>query len=294
MLKRIFTATLVAVGILGFVSVVGNWTTAIDLEFLVYGQSGGTGTGGGGGESGSTTTTVVNIIPQVAAGSYDGGANSFTTIIQVINHDTVSASLTVELFDTVGAVSTVPFTTTDSTSPAFTGSVSSLTIPTNSSIVLTSGTPSSGATNWARITTDRAVSILTVFEFRTSTGTLVSRVGVPAVSSNMKKFLMPRLRNVTDNVTTAFAMVNTSSAPETITGTLYSTTGTVLGTGTLVLAGGNHKAQFATEFFGLTGETGSAAFSHIVFEATSSTMAATALVFEGGQTASFPVSDIGS
>jgi hypothetical protein len=71
MLKRIFTATLVAVGILGFVSVVGNWTTAIDSEFLVYGQSGGTGAGGGGGggESGSTTTTVVNIIPQVAAGS---------------------------------------------------------------------------------------------------------------------------------------------------------------------------------------------------------------------------------
>ncbi len=292
MLKRVFTATLVAVGVLGFVSVVGNWTTAIDAEFLVYGQSSG-GTGGGGGQTGTSTTTVTNIIPQVAAGSFDGGANSFTTIIQVINHDSsASSTLMVELFDTLGAASTVPFTTTDSTAPTFTGSVSSLTIPSNSSIVLTSGTPSSGATNWARITTDRAVAVLTVFEFRTSAGTLVSRVGVPAVSSNMTKFVMPRLRNVTDNVTTAFAMVNTSSASETITGKLYSTSGSVLGTGTLTLAAGNHKAQFATEFFSLTGETGSASFSHIVFEATTASMAATALVFEGGQTASFPVIDI--
>ena len=62
MLKRIFTVTLVAVGVLGFVSVVGNWTTAIDAEFLVYGQSSG-GTGGGGGQTGTTSTTVTNIIP---------------------------------------------------------------------------------------------------------------------------------------------------------------------------------------------------------------------------------------
>ena len=99
MLKRILTATLVAVGVLGFVSVVGNWTTAIDAEFLVYGQS----SGGSGGDGGTTpTTTAVNIIPQVAAGSFDGGANSFTTIIQVINSSSTSASLTVEFFDTVG------------------------------------------------------------------------------------------------------------------------------------------------------------------------------------------------
>ena len=289
MLKRILTATLVAVGVLGFVSVVGNWTTAIDAEFLVYGQSSG---GSGGGGDTTPTATTVNIIPQVAAGSYDGGANSFTTIIQVINGSSTSATLTAEFFDTVGSVSTVPFTTNDTTVPTFTGSTSALTIPSNSSIILTSGTPSSGATNWARLTTNQAVAVLTVFEFRTSAGTLVSRVGVPAVSSNMTKFIMPRLRNVTDNVTTAFAMVNVGSASETITGTLYSTTGSVLGTKNLTLAAGNHTAQFAWQFFELTGETGTAEFSHIVFEATSASIAATALVFEGGQTASFPVIDI--
>ena len=84
MLKRVLTVTLVAAGVLGFVSVVGNWTDALDAEFLVFGQTGGTGTGTGGGGTGQTGgTTITKIIPQVAAGSFDGGATTFSTTIQV-------------------------------------------------------------------------------------------------------------------------------------------------------------------------------------------------------------------
>ena len=283
-MKRVLTAALVVAGVLGFVSAVGNWTKALDAEFLVYGQSPG--------PVPPPPTTITKILPQIAAGSFDAGANSFTTIIQIINAGTSSVSLTVELFNTDGSASTVPFTTTDQTTPSFTGSVSSLTLPANGSIVLTSGDPSTGTTNWGRVTTDAAVTILSVFEFRTAAGALNARVGVPASVGTMTKLVIPRLRNVDDDVSTAFALVNTGSSSETITGTLYSTSGTVLGSASLSLAAGNHTAQFAREFFGLTNESAGANFSHMIFEAVSAFLAATALVFEGGNQATFPVDQL--
>ena len=88
LIKRVLSGMLIGVGILGFVSVVGNWTSALDAEFLVYGQSeegGGTGGGGGGSGGGGAGTTVTQIIPHVAAGSFAGATETFSTIIQIIN-----------------------------------------------------------------------------------------------------------------------------------------------------------------------------------------------------------------
>ena len=148
LIKRVLSGMLVAVGILGFVSVVGNWTNALDAEFLVYGQSGGGGgTGGGGGESGGggAGSTVTQIIPHVAAGSFAGATETFSTIIQIINAGTTAVELTsIELFNQDGSPSTVPFSTTSVTAPVFTGTLSNLTLPANDSIVLTSGNTSQG------------------------------------------------------------------------------------------------------------------------------------------------------
>ena len=100
LIKRVLAGMLVAVGILGFVSLVGNWTNAIDGEFLVYGQSSGGGGGGGGGGG----STVTQIIPHVAAGSFGGATETFSTIIQIINSGTTAVTLTsVELFNQDGS-----------------------------------------------------------------------------------------------------------------------------------------------------------------------------------------------
>ncbi len=172
LIKRVLTGMLVAVGILGFVSVVGYWTTALDAEFLVYGQSGGGGGGGGGAGS-----TVTQIIPHVAAGSFAGATETFSTIIQIINAGTTSVELTsIELFNQDGSPSTVPFSTTSVTAPVFTGTLSNLTLPANDSIVLTSGNTSTGVINWARIVSEGNVLVLGVFELRTAGGELLSRV----------------------------------------------------------------------------------------------------------------------
>ncbi len=288
LIKRVLAGMLVAVGILGFVSLVGNWTNAIDGEFLVYGQSSGVGGGGGGGGG----STVTQIIPHVAAGSFGGATETFSTIIQIINSGTTAVTLTsVELFNQDGSPSTVPFATTSSTAPTFTGSLSNLTLPANDSIVLTSGSTSTGVINWARIISEGDVLVLGVFELRTAAGVLVSRVGVPATVGTMTKLVIPRMRNVSQNLSTAFALANTSGSEVTITATLYSDA-TSIGSATLALGAGNQTAKFAWEFFSLTNEASGTNFSHMVLESTAAALSATALVFEGGNQATFPVAQL--
>jgi hypothetical protein len=285
LIKRVLTGMAVAVGILGFVSIVGNWTSAIDAEFLVYGQSEGGRTGGGG-------STVTQIIPHVAAGSFAGSTDTFSTIIQIINGGASAVTLTsIELFNQDGSPSTVPFSTTSFTAPVFTGSLNNLTLPANDSIVLTSGNTSTGVVNWARIVSEGNVHVLGVFELRTATGALVSRVGVPATVGTASKLIIPRMRNVTQNLATAFALANASDAEVTITATLYSEA-TAIGSNTLVLGAGNQTAKFAWEFFSLTNEASDTNFSHMVLESTAGGLSATALVFEGGNQATFPVGQI--
>ena len=292
LIKRVLTGMLVSVGILEFVSVVGNWTNALDAEFLVYGQSGGGGgTGGGGGESGGggAGTTVTQIIPHVAAGSFAGATETFSTIIQIINAGTTSVELTsIELFNQDGSPSTVPFSTTSATAPVFTGTLNNLTLPANDSIVLTAGNTSTGVINWARIVSEGNVLVLGVFELRTAGGTLVSRVGVPATVGTMTKLVIPRMRNVSQNLATAFALANTSNSEVTITETLYENA-TSIGSATLALGAGNQTAKFAWEFFSLTSEASGTNFSHMVLESTAASLSATALVFEGGNQATFPI-----
>ena len=56
-----------------------------------------------------------------------------------------------------------------------------------------------------------------------------------------------------------------------------------------MLAARNHSAQFAREFFDESDEISDRSFSHMVFSSDVATIAATALVFEGGNQATFPV-----
>lgn len=290
MLKRVMTVTLVVVGVLGFVSVVGNWTKALDAEFLVFGQTGGTGSGSGGGGTGGGTTTITKIIPQVAAGSFDAGATTFSTTIQVINVGTSAVSLTADFFNQNGSVSTIPFTTTDVTAPTFTGTLSSISIPSNAAIVIQNGSVAAGAVNWARLVTDGAVTIAAQFEIKDANGRLVSRVGVPSADADGTKLLIPRLRNAdpTKGTSTAFAIANTGDATASVTATLYSA-GQVAGTKTLTLDAKNQTAQFAKEFFTLTNEPTVDTFSFMIFESTTADSGRTALVFEGSNQATFPV-----
>ncbi len=56
---------------------------------------------------------VVTIVPHTAAGSFDGGATSYTTVVQVTNQTTGDAMVTAEFFGQDGSASTLPFNTTE-------------------------------------------------------------------------------------------------------------------------------------------------------------------------------------
>lgn len=87
---------------------------------------------------------TVAVIPQVAAGSFDGGATTYSTSIQVINSESTAATLTIQFFNPDGSASGLSFLTNNSTAATFKGSLSSITIPSNDSIIIRSAPATQG------------------------------------------------------------------------------------------------------------------------------------------------------
>jgi hypothetical protein len=176
-----------------------------------------------------SNTQNVAIVPQVAAGSFDGGANVYSTMIQIINSEPVAANISIQFFTQSGTPSTLSFQTNNSTASSFTGSLSSVNIPSIDSIIIRTVNPVQAAVNWARIQASTTVSILAMFEVVDSRGNSVSRVGVPASKPDGVHLVIPRIRDVNRVIETGFAMVNAGDAPAEIIARLYSG-GQVIGT----------------------------------------------------------------
>ena len=268
-----------------------DWSKALDGDFLVYGQTAGTGgTVGGTGTTGGTTVTVTKVIPQVAAGSFDGNLTKYTTVAEIVNTGATALTVSGNFYKQDGTASTIPFTTNLSSLASFTGSFSGASLPAGGILVLTTGSVTSGSIGWGRIVTTGGVSIASLFEIRdVSTGILYSRVGVQASAADMSSFVIPRLSNVASQLDVAFALVNTGAASANVTATLKDVNGQTLATRVLSLAALNQTAKFAREFFTLTNEPSATSYSYMVFDSTSPQFAAIALAFEGATQTSFPV-----
>ena len=260
----------------GVVKVAGLVLLAACLAVTPYGASIAYGQ-----TSGSSTTTT-SVIHQVAVGSFDGGATTFSTKVQMINAGTNSVTVSASFFNQDGTASTIPFETTSSMLASFTGSFSSFSLPANDSLVISAdGMGRTGAVNWGRIVTDRTVTIQAVFELDSAAGNLISRVGVPASDADLTRIVVPRMRNpdAGKGTSTSFALVNTGDTIATVTATLYSGA-QAIGSAVLTLPAKNQQAKFAREFFSLSNEAAGLRFSHMVFESTTASIAATALVLK--------------
>lgn len=277
-----------------------EWTRGLGSEFVVLGQTEGTG-GGTGGATGTTPTvtfTVTKILPQIAVGSFDGLVK-YTTIIEIVNTSSNAAYVRADFYNSDGTASALTFGTNLTATPTFTKALDTTSIAANGAVVIKAGdvaatTPSTGSVNWVKIQATEAITVATFFEIRdSSTNVLVSRVGVSPSASNLTKFVIPRVRNVAAGFDVAFALVNTGSTLATYTATLKDTTGTVVATKTnQTLEAGKQKAQFAYEFFGLSGEAAGTNYSYIVFEGSAAQFAALAIAFEGATQTSFPVDQL--
>jgi hypothetical protein len=252
--------------------------------FVFYGQ-----------RTGDTTFTVVRVLPQIAVGSFDGNRTKYSTVIEIVNTSTTSVNVAANFYETTGGTaSTLSFATNLTAVPAITGgALASTALDAGKVLVITGNTATTGTVNWAKIQSTGNVSIAAFFETRDNlTNVLYSRVGVTASPANMRKFLIPRVRNVATGFEVAYALVNTGSTAASYTATLNDATGAVLKAKTDTLAAGAQTAKFAFQFFDLSGEPAGTSYSYIVVESSSAQFAAIAIAFEGAAQTSFPVDQL--
>jgi hypothetical protein len=275
-----------------------DWTKGLNSEFIVYGQA-GTGASGG---SGGTTGTITKVSAQIAAGNYGTvEPRNYGTIIEIVNTTAATETFSGNFYDEAGKAATVTYKTNLTGLPTFVGSFSNVSLASGGILVITVGTdadttPAVGTTMWGKITSSGAFTMASFFELRDSvTKALYARVGVAASRPDMTTFVIPRIRQASSgpgvaDIDTGFALVNTGSASVLLTGTIFDATGKSVATKSVALAPGQHVADFAAYFFGLTGESTSRQYQFINFSANpGASMAATALALEGGNLSSFPV-----
>jgi len=278
--KTAVLAVLVTIAFATFVFRIEEWTKGVRSGFVTLGQTGEPSRG----------TPSTKIIPQIAAGSFDGNVTKYRTVTEIVNTGSNTISVTGNFYNSNGSLSTMALTTNLSATP-FTGTLAATTLAANQVLIITGENAPIGTLNWGKIvSTPGTVSVSTFFEIRdVATNVLYSRVGVQASPADMASFVIPRVRNVAGGLDVGFALVNTGSAPAAINATLRDTTGAILSSKKLTMNPGQHIVQFTQGFFGLGAEPAGTNYSFIVFDSTSSQFAAVALAMERGFLTGLPV-----
>jgi hypothetical protein len=199
-----------------------------------------------------------------------------------------------EFFNTDGTGFNVALDTNIEGVPTFTGSLDNFVLPPNSTTIITAGGSSAAATvGWGRITSSSHVTVATFFDLSDlATNAFRSRLWFPPSATDLRRFALPRVRNVTTGADAGFAIVNTGSSSATFTATLIDSNGVMLASRTTTLAPRQQLSLFAGEHFGLVGEPSKTYQSFIVFDSTSAQLAAVGIAFDGSAFLSFPVDRI--
>jgi hypothetical protein len=274
-----------------FVFRAAEWSKGLNSEFVVLGQTGGTGGGSPVGTSGTTGgTQITKIIPQIVAGSFDGGLSKYSTTIEIVNTNSTAVTVTANFYSQSGSASNLAFSTNLSSASVSNGVLSSFSLGAGQVLVINTPASASGTVLWGKIVTSGTVNISTFFDLRdTSTNVLQSRVGVGASPADMASFVIPRVRNVAAGLDVGFALVNTGTTSANVTATLKDATGTTLASKVVTMPGLSHQAMFTQQLFGLTNEPGGTNYHYVVFDSSSSAFASMSLAIEGATLTSFPV-----
>lgn len=265
-----------------------EWSKGFHSQMIVLGQ--GTFTGNPCFTGGATTTTqTLEVIPQVAIGSFDGGLTKYSTIIQIVNTSGMAQDVTVNFFRENGAALDNVTLTTDTLT--VTSGTLSTTIQADAVLVITgTGTAATGVLGSARVTACANLTVSAFFELRDgTTNTLLSRVSVAASPANITSFVVPRIRDVSVGLDVGVALVNTSTTGITVTADLRDVNGLRIKMVTFSMGPGTHTAAFLKDIFApITDPTGRT-FQYVKFTANSPSLAATALAIEGATQTSVPV-----
>src|SRR4051812_29026904 len=102
-----------------------------------------------------TSGPVTRIIPQIASGSFDNGFTRYSTVIEIINPNVSTVTVSGNFYKEDGTASNLTFTTSSTAAPTVNnGTLPEITLDPNKVLVITAGT-TAGAGNiaWGRILT---------------------------------------------------------------------------------------------------------------------------------------------
>jgi hypothetical protein len=275
--KRILKTGLLAVVVTALFAVfmyrVAEWSNGTNAEMAGLRQTN------------VSCSQIVKVIPQMPLGSFDGGLTRYSTVIQIINTSGSAQSITADFYKEDG---------TRLESPTLTASTS--TIVKDGVLVMTGGGREvPGVIGWGKITECGALSLSAFFELRDAkTNVLLSRVGVAASPANMSGFVIPRIREVGTGLDVGFAVVNTAANESVmVRAELKDTSGQTVATKDMLMAGGAHRSGFIKDLFAPLNEVKDGrTYQYVKFSATSPTLAAIALAFEGPTQTSFPAEPV--
>jgi hypothetical protein len=254
------------------------------FSLLVFGLDRWTG----GAPAGSS---AVKVLPHVAMGTPNGSALAYRTIVQVVNPRSDAVTLSVFFFNEDGSPSNATFGSTAEFAPTFEQRLENLKLPSNAALVISADTAGAYAARWGKIVSSANVHVSTTFEcLRIATGEVISRAGVDASDSDLRRFGIPRVHDAGRGLDTSFAIVNTAETPGKLTGTLRDASGAILQTRTRDFGPHEHISVFAHQFFELTGEAPGTSYQFVTFDSPSPHFAAIALGIEGTSITNLPVS----
>jgi hypothetical protein len=240
--------------------------------------------------------SVTRIIPQIVVGSFDGGLTKYSTVIQIVNPNAITVTVSGSLFNKDGTRANVQLTANSTSRTAVTiGSLIEVTLDPNKVLVINVETPRSltapGTVVWASFVTSSPVSYAAYVDLRdVRTNALRSSVVLPASPNNIARFLIPRVRNTASGRDTGFALVNSAVTSAFMTVTLKDAAGATVALRNITVNGMSQLATFTRDFFELTNEPGGTQYQYIVFDAgTAAQFAAIAIDFEGVNQSSVPI-----
>jgi len=233
---------------------------------------------------------TVRIIPQIAIGSVEGGSRTYETVIQIVNTSGAAQIVSAGFYRNDGApLNTIALRA--GSARVVDGVLGPVTIAKDGFLEITGKLPDAGLLGWARITGCGGLSVTTFLELRDGpTERLYSRVAASSSAANLSRFLIPRIRDAAAQLDVGVAIVNAASGGSAdLTMELVDSSGTVLNSQTVRLAGGEKLVKFARELFTGSDEPRERTYQYLRFSSSSATFAAVALGIERDQLTSVPV-----
>ncbi len=180
------------------------------------------------------------IFAHIADGAIQGTNQFMQTSITVVNDSTYPVAATLQFYENAGGALTLTIDKVSASSFSFS------LVPGQMKRLVTSGT-GSVKSGWALLRSDQPLAATCSFSLRTTSGGILSDVGVEESIQNTEFTLFA---DTLGNADTAMALVNPDeSNTANVTLELYNSTGVVKASTAVTLQPREHLAKFVTELF---------------------------------------------